>query len=63
MFLSMAVTFAIVAIISGVFGFVVVAGTAAWIAKAVFFVSLVTLGVSIVMEGQSSYRNKIRSSH
>ncbi|WP_018079253.1 DUF1328 domain-containing protein [Thiobacillus denitrificans] len=36
-----AITFLIVAIIAGVFGFAGVAGTAAWIAKVLFAVGLV----------------------
>jgi len=58
MFFSMAITFLIAAIISGVFGFWVAAGTAAWIAKAAFFISLVTFGVSLAMtEGRSLDKN------
>jgi len=55
MFLSMAVTFLIVAIISGVLGFGVMAGTAAMVAKKVFFISLVTLGISVFMTGQQPH--------
>lgn len=36
-----AVTFLIVAIVAGVFGFATVAGTAAWIARTLFIVGLV----------------------
>ncbi len=63
MFLSMAITYLILAVISGVLGFGVATGAAAWIAKAVFFVFLVAFGVALVMTGQASYPNKTRSSH
>jgi uncharacterized membrane protein YtjA (UPF0391 family) len=62
MFLSMAITYLILAIITGAFGFGVVTGATAWIAKAFFFIFLVALGVALVMTGQSSYHNNTRSS-
>mgnify|MGYP001213450482 CR=1 FL=1 len=46
--LGWAITFLIVALIAGVLGFSVVAGTAAWIAKALFVVFLVLFLVSLV---------------
>jgi uncharacterized membrane protein YtjA (UPF0391 family) len=58
MFLSMAITYLILAILTGVLGFGVMTGTAAGIAKAIFFVFLVAFGVALVMTGQSSYHNK-----
>jgi len=59
MFLSMAITFLFLTLISGILGFVVAAGPAAWLAKAVLFVFLVGLGVSLVMTVEhSSYHNK-----
>jgi|GEM_PF-3228988 uncharacterized membrane protein YtjA (UPF0391 family) len=63
MFLSMAITFLILSIITGILGFGVLVGDAAWAARAFFFVFLVTFGVSLVMKGQSSYHNKTRSLH
>lgn len=46
--LSWAITFLIIALIAGVLGFGVVAGTAAWIAKVLFVVFLVLFIVSLV---------------
>ena len=46
--LSWALTFLIIALIAGVLGFTVVAGTAAWIAKALFVVFLVLFVVSLL---------------
>ena len=46
--LSYAITFLIIALIAGVLGFGVIAGTAAWIAKILFFVFLVLFLVSLV---------------
>ncbi len=58
MFLSVAITFLILSIITGVLGFGVLAGDAAWAARAFFFVFLVTFGVSLVMTGgQSNHKN------
>ncbi len=54
MFLGMAITFLIVAIIAGIFGFVVVAGTAALIAKVLFFIFLVAFVVSFFTGGRSA---------
>lgn len=46
--LSWAVTFLVVAIIAGVLGFGVVAGTAAWIAKVLFVLFLILFVVSLI---------------
>ncbi|MFO1092739.1 MAG: DUF1328 domain-containing protein [Planctomycetaceae bacterium] len=46
--LSWAVMFLIIALIAGVLGFGVVAGTAAWIAKVLFVVFLIMFVVSLV---------------
>ena len=46
--LSYAITFLIIALIAGVLGFGVIAGTAAWIAKILFFVFLVLFLVSLI---------------
>jgi len=46
--LSWAVTFLIVAIIAAVLGFGVIAGTAAYIAKVLFFIFLVLFLVSLL---------------
>jgi len=46
--LSWALTFLIVALIAGWLGFGVVAGTAAWIAKACFVVFLILFVVSLL---------------
>lgn len=46
--LSWAITFLIVAIIAGVLGFSVVAGTAAWIAKILFVVFIVLFLASLI---------------
>jgi uncharacterized membrane protein YtjA (UPF0391 family) len=47
-------------VISGVLGFGVLAGNAASVARAFFFIFLVTLGVSFVMTGGKSYHNNTR---
>lgn len=46
--LSWAVLFLIIALIAGVLGFGVVAGTAAWIAKILFVVFLILFLVSLL---------------
>jgi uncharacterized membrane protein YtjA (UPF0391 family) len=46
--LSWALLFAIIALIAAVLGFGVVAGTAAWIAKVLFFVFLILFVVSLL---------------
>jgi uncharacterized membrane protein YtjA (UPF0391 family) len=46
--LSWAVLFLIIALIAGVLGFGVVAGTAAWIAKVLFVVFLILFLVSLL---------------
>lgn len=46
--LSWAILFLIIAIIAAVLGFGVVAGTAAWIAKALFVVFLILFVVSLI---------------
>ena len=46
--LSYALLFFIIAIIAGVLGFGVIAGTAAWIAKVLFLVFLVLFLVSLI---------------
>jgi uncharacterized membrane protein YtjA (UPF0391 family) len=46
--LSWALLFAIIALIAAVLGFGVVAGTAAWIAKVIFFVFLILFVVSLL---------------
>ncbi len=46
--LGLAITFLIVAIIAGILGFGVVAGTAAMIAKVLFFIFLVALVISLI---------------
>jgi len=46
--LSWALTFLIVAIVAAILGFGVVAGTAAWIAKALFVVFLILFLVSLI---------------
>lgn len=46
--LGWAITFLVVALIAAVLGFGVIAGTAAWIAKLLFFVFLVLFVVSLV---------------
>lgn len=43
-----ALVFFIVAIIAGILGFGVVAGTAAWIAKVLFFVFLIFFVISLI---------------
>ena len=47
--LSWALTFLIIALIAGVLGFGVIMGTAAYIAKILFFVFLVLFVVGLVM--------------
>jgi uncharacterized membrane protein YtjA (UPF0391 family) len=46
--LTYAIIFLIVSLIAGVLGFFVIAGTAAWIAKILFFAFLVLFLVSLV---------------
>jgi uncharacterized membrane protein YtjA (UPF0391 family) len=46
--LSYAVTFLVVALIAGVLGFGVIAGTAAWIAKVLFFIFIGLFLVSLL---------------
>ena len=46
--LQWALTFIVIALIAGLLGFVVIAGTAAWIAKVLFFVFLVLFVVSLL---------------
>jgi uncharacterized membrane protein YtjA (UPF0391 family) len=46
-----ALLFLIVAIIAAVFGFGAIAGTAAWVAKVLFFVFLVLFIVSLIFGG------------
>ena len=58
MFLSMTITYLILTILAGVLGFWVLPEDTAWVARAFFFVFLVTLGVSFVMNGgQSDHKN------
>jgi len=52
--LSYAVTFLIIALIAGVLGFGVIAGTAASIAKVLFFLFLVLFVVSLLRGGKST---------
>ena len=47
--LSWAVTFLVIAIIAAVLGFGVVAGTAAYIAKVLFFLFLIVFVISLIM--------------
>lgn len=49
--LRYALIFLIVALIAVLFGFVVVAGTAAWIARVLFLVFLVLFVVSLLRRG------------
>jgi len=46
--LSWALTFLVIALIAGVLGFGVVAGTAAWVAKACFLVFIILFIVSLI---------------
>jgi uncharacterized membrane protein YtjA (UPF0391 family) len=46
--LGLAITFLIVAIVAAVFGFGVIAGTAAWIAKILFIIFLIAFVVSLL---------------
>jgi uncharacterized membrane protein YtjA (UPF0391 family) len=46
-----ALLFLIVAIVAAVFGFGAIAGTAAWVAKVLFFVFLVLFIVSLIFGG------------
>jgi uncharacterized membrane protein YtjA (UPF0391 family) len=52
--LTYAVTFLIIALIAGVLGFGVIAGTAATIAKVLFFVFLILFAVSLLRGRHSS---------
>ena len=53
MLLSWAITFLIVALIAGVLGFGVIAGTAAWVAKVLFIIFLIAFVVSLVTRGRA----------
>ena len=44
-----AAVFLIVAVIAAIFGFWVIAGTAAWIAKVLFFIFLIVFVVSLIV--------------
>ena len=44
-----AITFLVVAIVGGTFGFAAVAGTPAWVAKALFFAGVLALLVLLAM--------------
>jgi uncharacterized membrane protein YtjA (UPF0391 family) len=46
--LSWAIMFLVIALIAGVLGFGIVAGTAAWIAKILFVVFLILFVVSLI---------------
>ncbi|MCA9200350.1 MAG: DUF1328 domain-containing protein [Planctomycetales bacterium] len=46
--LSWSITFLVVALVAAVLGFGVIAGTAAWIAKALFVVFLILFLVSLI---------------
>ena len=63
MFISMAITYLIMTIVAGIFGFGVLEGDAAWILKAAFFTFLVAFVISFFMKGQPSYHNRARSQH
>lgn len=52
--LSYALTFLIVAMVAGLLGFGLVAGTAAWIAKVLFFVFIVLFLVSLITGRRTS---------
>jgi len=52
--LSWALTFLIIALIAGVLGFGVVAGTAASIAKILFVVFLVLFAIGLIMGGRET---------
>jgi len=47
--LSWSVTFLVIAIVAGVLGFGVIAGTAAWIAKILFIAFLIAFVVALVL--------------
>lgn len=47
--LTWAAIFLIIAIIAAIFGFGVIAGTAAYIAKILFFVFIVVFAISLIM--------------
>jgi len=47
--LSWALTFLVIALVAGVFGFGVIAGTAATVAKVLFFVFVVLFVIGLVM--------------
>lgn len=47
--LSWAILFLVVAIVAGVLGFSVIAGTAAWIAKVLFVVFLIAFVVALIL--------------
>lgn len=55
MFISMAITYLILTIITGVLGFGVLAENAAWIARDAFFTFSIAFGLSLMMNGGGSY--------
>jgi uncharacterized membrane protein YtjA (UPF0391 family) len=54
MFISMGITYLLLTIIAGVFGFGVLTDNEAWIAKGAFFTFLIAFLISFVMTGQQS---------
>lgn len=52
--LHYAITFLVIALIAGVLGFWAIAGTAAWIAKMLFFVFLLLFVISLIRRGGKS---------
>jgi uncharacterized membrane protein YtjA (UPF0391 family) len=51
--LGLALTFLVIAIIAGILGFGVVAGTAAWIAKVLFIIFLISFVISLLFHRRS----------
>jgi uncharacterized membrane protein YtjA (UPF0391 family) len=52
MFISMAITYLVLTIVTGILGFVILADATAWIARAAFFIFLVAFGISFLMTGR-----------
>lgn len=52
MFISMTITYLVLAIVTGILGFGVLSGDTGWIARAAFYIFTVAFGISFLMSGQ-----------
>ena len=58
MFVSMAITYLILTVVTGVLGFGILPEDSAWIARSAFFIFLVAFGVSFFMTGQPPHHRQ-----